>query len=177
MRKHKLAVARLLAAAVLLVTALVRVSPFLPVFGRAFLLVPAIVCLAMFEDVIPALLFALIFGAVWDTAGTGRDGVYALFCGILAVAVCLGVRYYLRRKTATALLLNAAALVLTVLVNGFTADGAGGSVLLTTLTIAVPAMLTAFALSPLYYLIFKKIYGPSTVYADARPFRLTARKR
>ena len=111
MKRRKLLTARLLAALVLLATALLRCAPFLPAFGRAFLLIPAVVCLAMFEGPVPSLLFALISGAAWDAVSVGRDGIYTLLCGVLAVAACLFVRFRLRRKLTAALLLNAAALV------------------------------------------------------------------
>ncbi len=177
LRNHKLLISRLLAAAVLLLTALLRASAFLPSFGRAFLLLPAIICLAMFDDVIPSLLFALVFGAVWDASSVGRDGVYTLFCGIAAVAVCLCVRYYLRRKTATALLLNAVAVVLTFAVSFLIADGSGRDALLPALTRGLPAAIVAFAVSPLYYLIYKRIYSSALVRADMRTFRIPEKKR
>ena len=177
MRRHRLLISRLLATAVLLLTELVRVSPFLPAFGRAFLLVPAVVCLAMFEDVIPALLYALVCGAVWDASGAGRDGIYTLLCGVLAVAACLGVRSYLRRKTATALLLNGVSLVPALLIFCFAADGSGGDVFLNFLRIALPAAVVAAALSPLYYFIYKKIYAPAGASAAVKTFRLKKREQ
>ena len=161
----------------LLATVLVQCSPFLPAFGRAFLLIPAIVCLSMFEGVPPALLFALFFGAAWDASAAGRDGVYALLCGGIAVAACLCVRYFLRRKAVTALLLTAAALAPAIAVFRLTADGSGSDALLNTARIALPAALAAAALSPLYYMIFKRIYASAGSFADVRTFRLTKRKQ
>ena len=177
LRKHRLLISRLLAAAALLLTALIHASPFLPAFGRVFLLIPAIVCLAMFEDVIPSLLFALVFGATWDASSAGRDGVYTLLCGVIAVAVSLSVRYYLRRKTATALLLTGAALAPTLAVFCLNADGAGSDVLLNALRIALPGAIAALALAPLYYLIYKKIYASAGASVAVKTFQLKKRKQ
>ena len=171
MKRRKLLTARLLAALVLLATALLHGAPFLPAFGRAFLLIPAVVCLAMFEGPVPSLLFALISGAAWDAVSVGRDGVYTLLCGVLAVAACLFVRFRLRRKLTAALLLNAAALVITLAVYCFAADGGGGDIALTALYIGVPAALVALAFSAVYYLLYKKIYAPADAPADLRFIR------
>lgn len=60
-------------------------------FGiRAFLLLPLIVCIGMFEREIVGGVFGLIAGAVWDMSSSVNDGYNALFlmlagflCGLL----------------------------------------------------------------------------------------------
>ncbi len=152
---------RLFAALVLVVTALLRCNPYLPSGGRSLLLVPAVVCLAVFEDTVPALLFALLAGAMWDVTSVGRDGVFTLFCAVAAAAVSLVVRLYFRRKTFSALLLCAVALAAAVAVSVAAADGSGADKVHLLFSVALPSAAVAELLSVGYYCLFKKIYRNS----------------
>lgn len=103
----------LLALLLLLLSLLQNTDGFFPqIFGvRALLLIPAVVCIAVFERDFAGLFFGLFAGALWDAAAGGASfrALYLMavgfFCGVL-------INTLMRCNIMTATLLSAVATLL-----------------------------------------------------------------
>lgn len=97
-----------LALMLLILAVLQNTEGFFPqIFGvRALLLIPAVVCVAMYERDISGMLFGLFAGAIWDTASSGAS-FNALF--LLSVGFICGtlINTVMRNNIVTATLLSA----------------------------------------------------------------------
>lgn len=95
-----------LALMLLILSVLQNTDGFFPqIFGvRALLLIPAVVCIAMYERDISGMLFGLFAGALWDTASSGAS-FNALF--LLTVGFICGtlINTVMRNNIVTATLL------------------------------------------------------------------------
>ena len=94
LEKRKTA-ARAALVGLLAVTALFRSGslPFFSSFGGAFLFLPFLVTLSMFETPVASCVFGILAGALWDFSSPLADGVLTLFCGLCALLVCLCVKF------------------------------------------------------------------------------------
>ncbi len=86
---------------------------------HAWLLVPAVVAIAMQERAVPATLFGAFAGALWDYAHTGADGAFAFWFALLAFVCSTLVTFWVRNNLPAALVLSGAALVLTAVLQWF----------------------------------------------------------
>lgn len=68
----------------------------LGVFEGAVLLLPFVVALSSFEDIIPSVLTGAISGLLLDYSSGHLFGFRALVFGIIALAVCLAIKLYVR---------------------------------------------------------------------------------
>ena len=97
-----------LALILLLLSLLQNTDGYFPqIFGvRALLLIPAVVCIAMFERDLAGMLFGLFAGAMWDTSASGAS-FNALF--LLTVGFICGtlINTIMRNNIVTATLLSA----------------------------------------------------------------------
>ncbi|MBS1473418.1 rod shape-determining protein MreD [Massiliimalia massiliensis] len=101
-------------AILLLLCFLLQVTPgVLELWGvKPILVVPAAVCIAMEEPVLPASVFGMAAGLLWDfTAGT-VFGYHALLWLLFCAAVSLSVTFYLSRHWFNRFLLCFGALLL-----------------------------------------------------------------
>ena len=80
---------------------------------HAWLLVPAVVCIAMHEKSVPAGLFGAFAGVLWDCASVGSDGYYAVWLAVLGFGCSTLVALWIRNNLPAALLLCGGALCLT----------------------------------------------------------------
>lgn len=110
-RNTKLLIARrIIFALVILMTHILQNSSGLvpTVFGaRAFLLIPLVVCIAMFEKELAGALLGLFAGALWDSVSGTGDGYYAFF--FMAVGAVCGflINVLMRNHLLTAIILCA----------------------------------------------------------------------
>lgn len=107
-KKKKIIIRRVcLAALILLLSVLQNTDGFFPqLFGvRALLLIPAVVCISMFERDIAGMFFGLFAGALWDIFSQGGD-FNALF--LLCVGFLCGtlINTVMRNNIVTASLLS-----------------------------------------------------------------------
>lgn len=97
-----------LALMLLILAVLQNTEGFFPqIFGvRALLLIPAVVCIAMYERDVSGMLFGLFAGAMWDTSASGAS-FNALF--LLTVGFICGtlINTIMRNNIVTATLLSA----------------------------------------------------------------------
>ncbi|MBE6827178.1 MAG: rod shape-determining protein MreD [Ruminococcaceae bacterium] len=99
---------------IIIINILQNTQGFFPeIFGvRAFLLIPATVCIGMFERKYAGAFFGLFAGALWDTVTPLGDG-YNAFVLMLFGAVCgLLITVLMRNHLLTALILSFGASVL-----------------------------------------------------------------
>ena len=132
---------------------------FPTVFGaHAFLLIPTVVCIAMFERDLAATLMGIFAGAIWDATAARGDGFNALFLMIVATVVGLLINYLMRNNLSTALLLSSVAIVLYAFLHWFIfviCRGIEGRLLLF-VTFYLPSIVYTFVFTPLFYVIMRK---------------------
>ena len=122
---------------------------------HAWLLVPAVVAVAMQEQAVPATLFGAFAGVLWDYAHVGADGVFALWFALLAFVCSTLVTFWVRNNLPAALMLSGAALCLTAVLQWFCfvvlpGQGSAAAVLFGH---ALPSALFSFLFAPpLYWL-------------------------
>lgn len=96
----------------LLVAVLTAIIQHTPVFNlkigtlSPMLLVPFVVCVAMYERSITGLFYGLAAGALWDFASSGADGMYTLMLTTIGFAVGIIVTLYVRNRLLSALVLS-----------------------------------------------------------------------
>ena len=123
------------------------------------LLIPFVVCVAMFEEFLPAAFFALAAGLLWDASSGYLFGYNAFFLIIIAVSVNLLVLNLVRVNLPSGILLSFAATALFLLIFFFffyvlfSREG-----LLTVFLFSIlPSIVLTVIFSPLSYLVVKAI--------------------
>ncbi len=96
-----------LALLILILSVLQNTEGFFPeIFGvRAFFLIPAVVCISMFERDIAGMVFGLFAGALWDMSSQGGDfnALYLLAAGFICGTL---INTIMRNNIVTAFLLS-----------------------------------------------------------------------
>ncbi|MDR2526055.1 MAG: rod shape-determining protein MreD [Oscillospiraceae bacterium] len=102
---------RLLLSLLVFLVATAQSVPWLPlVFGAAALpLLPLVVCIAVLEQEVPAILFGALAGLCWDAASPDPRGWHALYLTVVAFVCAALMRYILNRNIWTVTLLSSAA--------------------------------------------------------------------
>lgn len=112
-QRKKLILRRICLALILLLISVVQnTDGFFPqIFGvRALLLIPAVVCIAMFERDIFGMLFGLFAGALWDISASGAsfNALFLLTVGFLCGTL---INTIMRNNVVTAFLLSSASCI------------------------------------------------------------------
>ena len=146
-------VRRILYGGLILLLALLQNSCGLDgIFGvRVFWLLPAAVCIAMFEREISGMFFALFAGALWDLASPyyGMNAIFFTLVGFICGSLIANL---MRSNLSTALLLSGVATLLYTLLYWSIAYGIGGvNALRALLTFYLPSFLLTTAVTPLVY--------------------------
>lgn len=105
---------RCLLLAVAVITAIIQHTPgFNLKIGTLspMLLVPFVVCVAMYERSLTGLIYGLVSGALWDFASSGADGMYTLMLTTIGFGTGIVVTLYVRKKLVSALALSLASSV------------------------------------------------------------------
>ncbi len=113
--KKNLYIRRLVFVVLILVAALLQNTPnlFPEFFGApAFLLVPVVVCISMFERDLAATLMGIFAGALWDVTLARGDGYNALILMVISTLVGFLINYLMRNNLSTALLLGGVAILI-----------------------------------------------------------------
>ena len=133
---------------------------FPTIFGaHAFLLIPAVVCISMFERDMTATVMGVLAGAFWDIYSAWGDGFHAILMMLSSTVVCLLLNYVMRNNLVTALILGAGTVFLYLtfmwlffcLARGV--DGTG----LAYLTYYLPSALYTFLFTPVYYIVVRAV--------------------
>ena len=94
---------------VAVVTAAVQHTPgFTPSLGSLspMLLVPFVVCVAMYERSMTGLAFGVLAGALWDFASTGADGMFTLMLAVIGFGTGIVITFYVRNRLFSAVVLS-----------------------------------------------------------------------
>ena len=127
-------------------------------FGNvhAWLLLVALIPIAMQERSIPALLFGAFAGVLWDYAGVRADGFFAFWFALLAFVCSTLVTFWVRNNFRAAMLFSGGALALTALFHWIcfiVIPGEDGA-LWQLLHFSLPCALFSFVFTPpLYWLV------------------------
>ena len=145
-------------AAVLLILSVLQNTPgWFPTFfgAKAFLLIPAVVSIAVFEKDTGGIFFGLFAGALWDMSASGRD-YYAIFLVITGFVCGSLLNNIMRPNVLTNLLLSGVWTGAFCLGHWIIRYVAGGldSTAHALLTYYLPSFLWTVVLSPVIFLIF-----------------------
>lgn len=94
---------------VAVVTALIQHTPgFNLSVGSVspMLLVPFVVCVAMYERTLTGLAFGVLAGALWDFASTGADGMFTLMLAVIGFGTGAIITFFIRNRLASAVVLS-----------------------------------------------------------------------
>ncbi|MEI6577865.1 MAG: rod shape-determining protein MreD [Eubacteriales bacterium] len=103
---------RLIFVCLLMLTAMLQNTDglFPEIFGvRAMLLIPAVVCISMYERDISGIFFGLFAGLLWDTVSAGPQSFNAIMLTMIGFVSGVFIGTIMRNNIVTALLLTAAA--------------------------------------------------------------------
>lgn len=133
---------------------------FPTIFGaRAFLLIPAVACISMFERDMTATVMGILAGVLWDIYSSFGDGFHAIVMMLFSTVICLLLNYVMRNNLVTALLLGAGTVILYLLLHWLIfvlargESGAGYSLL----TFYLPSMLYTYLFVPIFYIIIRSV--------------------
>ncbi len=103
-----------LAAGLLLAALLQNTVGLLPsAFGiRAMPLIPAVVCVAMFERELPGMFFGVFAGLLWDSSSAHGGNFHAVMLTVITFTCGALITHVMRNNFLTALLLSGGALFL-----------------------------------------------------------------
>ncbi len=145
------------------VVALVQNSPYvLPdILGaRAFVLLPLLVSIAMFEREIAAAVFGALAGILWDICSV-KDGFNSIVLLLICAVCSLLIIRLMRNNILTALVLGAGAIVsycLIYIIINLLFGGAGASIS-QIFTFYLPSGIYTLAFVPVFYFPISWIYN------------------
>lgn len=105
----EIGIRRILLVAVAVLSAILQHTPgFRLNIGplSPMLLVPFVVCVAMYERSIPGLCYGLFAGALWDFASTGADGMFTLMLATIGFGLGIIITFYIRNRLFSAVVLS-----------------------------------------------------------------------
>lgn len=70
------------------------------------LLVPFVVCVAMYERTLTGLFYGVLAGALWDFASTGADGMFTLMLAVIGFGTGVIITFFIRNRFASAVVLS-----------------------------------------------------------------------
>ena len=128
--------------------------------GRAFLLLPVSVCIAMYEREIPAAVLGAFCGVLWDTV-SGAEGFNAVVIMILSSVCSILISHLMQNNIVTALVLSAGTVavyeLLYIIVNlGF---GGAGNPLRQIFTFYLQSFVYTIIFENVYYYIISHIFS------------------
>lgn len=164
--KKKIVKRRAVYAAAIVFIVLLQNTPglFPGIFSaRAFLLVPAVVCIAMFEGPVAGMFFGLLAGLGWDAAGAQPFAMHAVFLTAAGYAAGVLVSGIMRNNMVSAALLSGSALAFYCIVRWFMSALMWGKAGLfaSLVRFYLPSFLYTFALMPVFYFFVRAVYTGS----------------
>lgn len=158
--KLNLYIRRIVFVLVIFFVAILQNTPHLfpEIFGaHAFLLIPLVVCIAMFERDLASTVMGVFAGALWDVPSSWGDGFNALFLMLIATAVGLLINYLMRNNLSSAMLLGGVSITLYALLHWFVfilCRGISGAFKLL-LIFYLPSVIYTFIFVPIFYIIMR----------------------
>lgn len=152
---------RLFVLAFLILTAVFRngnILSFIPGFG-AFIFIPCIVCIAMFETEIVSVLFGILAGILWDYSSAAADGVFAAALGIIALITSILCKFVLRKKLSSSVALSGLFLIITAVIYSVMSSPVTADRQFISAVSCFPEAVFSGLFIPVYYFIFKSLYS------------------
>jgi len=146
---------RLILGATILVTAMIQNTAglFPDFFGaRALLLIPATICIAMFEREVSGLFFGLFAGALWDMCSSAAWSYNAILLTIFAFACGALIKYIMRNHLVCAFLLCGISTLIYCLLSWFITYVFNGY------STAIKVLLEFYIPSAVYTIVFVPVY-------------------
>lgn len=72
----------------------------------AFILIPLVVCIALFEKSVPSLLFGAFAGIMWDMYSVTADGFFSVVLTATGFLTAIVILFFMRNNIMTALILS-----------------------------------------------------------------------
>lgn len=139
---------------------------FFEPFGiRAFLLIPLVVSIGMFERSYAGALLGIFAGALWDSVSVYWDGYNALIMMLFAVSSGMLISLLMRNHLITAMILSGAACLIYSVSYVFffvIARGIDSSDYLL-MRYYIPCAIFSFLFTPLFYLLVRAISRATTL--------------
>lgn len=104
-----IAIRRFLLVLVAVISAIIQNTPgFRLSLGNLspMLLIPFVVCVAMYERSLAGLAYGVLSGALWDFGSTGADGMYTLMLATIGFGVGMIITFYVRNRLFSAFVLT-----------------------------------------------------------------------
>ncbi len=158
--KLNLYIRRVVFVLVIFFVAMLQNTPHLfpTIFGsHAFLLIPLVVCIAMFERDLASTLMGIFAGALWDVSAAWGDGFNAIFLMLIATIVGLLINYLMRNNLSSAMLLGGVSIIAYTIIHWFifiVCRGIDGAFKLL-LTFYLPSAIYTFLFVPVFYIIMR----------------------
>ncbi len=158
--KLNLYIRRIVFVLVIFFVAMIQNTPHLfpTVFGaHAFLLIPLVVCIAMFERDLASTVMGIFAGALWDVSAAWGDGFNAIFLMIIATVVGLLINYLMRNNLFSAMLLGGVAVIAYIIIHWFifiVCRGIDGAFKLL-LMFYLPSAVYTIIFVPIFYIIMR----------------------
>lgn len=148
-----------LALMILVAAILQNTAHMLPtIFGaRAFLLIPVVVCISMFEKDVSSTIFGAFAGVLWDVSSCSSTGFNTIMMMIIATSCGFLIHYLMRNNMVTATLLTSVALIFYSLVYWlmFSVSDNASDNAFKLLTFFLPSCVYSLALMPPTYVIIR----------------------
>ena len=135
------------------------VGGLLDVFGaRVFLCVPLCVAIAMFEREVPAAIFGVLAGALWDVSSS-VDGFNTIVLMVLCAVSSLLISHFMRNNLITAMVLGAGSVAAYEIIYIAIRFWGAGSPVRPMFTFYLPSLIITVIFVPVCYFIVKSIYN------------------
>ena len=73
---------------------------------NAFLLIPLVVCISLFEKSVPSLLFGAFAGVMWDMYSVTADGFFSVVLTAVGFLTAVIILFFMRNNVMTSLILS-----------------------------------------------------------------------
>ncbi len=146
----------LLAIAVLLQNSIGGILDF---FGaRVFLSIPLCVAIAMFEREVPAAVFGVFAGVLWDVS-SGVDGFNAVLLMAISSVSSLFISHLMRNNIITSFVLGAGGIASYELVYFITRFWGSGNPIRQIISFYLPSLIITLVFVPVCYIVVKSVYN------------------
>ncbi len=129
-----------------------------PFSARVFLSIPLCVSIAMFEREVPAALFGVLAGVLWDVS-SGVDGFNTIVLMLLCAVCSLLISHLMRNNFLTALVLGVGGIAAYEIIYVVTRFWGAGSPVIQIFKFYLPSLVLTTIFIPLCYYVVKKIYN------------------
>ena len=126
--------------------------------ARVFLSIPLCIAIAMFEREVPAAVFGVFAGVLWDIS-SGVDGFNAIVLMAISSVCSLLISHLMRNNIITSFVLGAGGIAVYELVYFVTRFWGGDNPIRQIISFYFPSLIITVAFVPLCYIVIKSVYN------------------